>query len=253
MRPVAFSSSVVADTLGRLRVASMPQLVDALGGPSERTVFRKLNELDTLSSYSHRGRYYTLRASARFDRHGLWAQGAIRFSVRGTLRATAAALTEAAPRGWRLRELDELLGVHSRATLRGLVQASELACVQVEGRPLYCSADPDRQRRQVASRSTPGLPLPLPPPPLPPGRQARAEAATQRFAGLLDERQRRLFAGLASVLCGHGGDKRAAAWLGLHPKTVAKGRRELTGGPLPPGRVRRPGGGRKPLAKESPL
>ena len=120
MRPVAFSSSVVADTLGRLRVASMPQLVDALGGPSERTVFRKLNELDTLSSYSHRGRYYTLRASARFDRHGLWAQGAIRFSA----RATAAALTEAAPRGWRLRELDELLGVHSRATLRGLVQAS---------------------------------------------------------------------------------------------------------------------------------
>ena len=253
MRPVAFSSAVVADTLGRLRVASMPQLVDALGGPSERTVFRKLNELDTLSSYSHRGRYYTLRASARFDRHGLWAQGAIRFSVRGTLRATAAALTEAAPRGWRLRELDELLGVNSRATLRGLVQARQVACVQVEGQPLYCSADPDQQRRQVAARSTPGLPLPLPPPPLPPGRQARAEAATQRFAGLLDERQRRLFAGLASVLCGHGGDKRAAAWLGLHPKTVAKGRRELTGGPLPPGRVRRPGGGRKPLAKESPL
>ena len=253
MRPVAFSSAVVADTLGRLRVASMPQLVDALGGPSERTVFRKLKELDTLSSYSHRGRYYTLRASARFDRHGLWAQGAIRFSVRGTLRATAAALTEAAPRGWRLRELDELLGVNSRATLRGLVQARQVACVQVEGQPLYCSADPDKQRRQVAARSTPGLPLPLPPPPLPPGRQARAEAATQRFAGLLDERQRRLFAGLASVLCGHGGDKRAAAWLGLHPKTVAKGRRELTGGPLPPGRVRRPGGGRKPLAKESPL
>ena len=253
MRPVAFSSAVVADTLGRLRVASMPQLVDALGGPSERTVFRKLNELDTLSSYSHRGRYYTLRACARFDRHGLWAQGAIRFSVRGTLRATAAALTEAAPRGWRLRELDELLGVNSRATLRGLVHARELACVQVEGQPLYCSADPARQRRQVVARSTPGLPLPLPPPPLPPGRQARAEAATQRFAGMLDERQRRLFAGLASVLCGHGGDKRAAAWLGLHPKTVAKGRRELTGGPLPPGRVRRPGGGRKPLAKESPL
>ena len=251
MRPVAFSSSAVANTLGRLRVASMPQLVDALGGPSERTVFRKLNELDTLSSYSHRGRYYTLRACARFDRHGLWAQGAIRFSVRGTLRATAAALTDAAPRGWRVRELDELLGVHSRATLRGLVQASELACVQVEGQPLYCSADPDRQRRQVAARSTAGLPLPLPPPPLPPGQQARAEAATQGFAGLLDERQRRLFAGLASVLCGHGGDKRAAAWLGLHPKTVAKGRRELTGGPLPPGRVRRPGGGRKPLLKKS--
>ena len=50
---------------------------------------------------------------------------------------------------------------------------------------------------------------------------------------------RRLFAGLLSMLCGHGGDTCAAAWLGLHPKTVRRGRRELASGKFEPQRVRK--------------
>ena len=220
----------------------MSQLVDALGGPSVRTVFRKLGELDALSSYSHRGRYYILRASAQFDSHGLWAHGEIRFSAHGTLRATVAALTAAAPRGWRASELTVLVGVNARGALRALVQAGELACVAVDGRSLYCATDPDRQRRQVDARRAGGPTLPLP---MAPVRQGRVATATHRFTGLLDEHQRRLFAGLASLHYGQGGDERAAAWLGLNPKTVAKGRRELTSGPI------QPSGGRKAVGRKS--
>ena len=36
----------------------------------------------------------------------------------------------------------------------------------------------------------------------------------------------------------------------MDPATVARGRRELTSGETPPGRVRRPGGGRKRLEKK---
>ena len=44
---------------------------------------------------------------------------------------------------------------------------------------------------------------------------------------LLDERQRRLFAGLESLKCGWGGDRRIAALPGIDPSTVAAGRRQL--------------------------
>ena len=50
MRPPAFSSDTVVATLQSLHVASMPQLVAALGAPSVRTVFRKLRQVDCLTS-----------------------------------------------------------------------------------------------------------------------------------------------------------------------------------------------------------
>jgi len=46
---------------------------------------------------------------------------------------------------------------------------------------------------------------------------------------LLDEKQRRLYAGLEALKLGRGGDRRIAGLLGLDPHTVAKGRQELPG------------------------
>ena len=164
MRPVAYPATAVAATLDDRRVATLDQLVDALGGPSERTVFRKLDELDTLSSYSHSGQYYTLRRLARFDAHGLWAHDEIHFSTHGTLRATATALTAAAPCGWQARELDALLGVATQGVLRDLVRDGQLARLKRHGLYVYYATDPERQRRQLAARSTAGpLFLLLPP------------------------------------------------------------------------------------------
>ncbi len=71
------------------------------------------------------------------------------------------------------------------------------------------------------------------------------KAAIVLFYGLLDERQRRLYAGLEALKVGHGGDAQIAELLGLDPTTVARGRRELLAGEVEPGRVRRPGAGRK--------
>ena len=85
------------------------------------------------------------------------------------------------------------------------------------------------------------------------GFQANAglAAAIAVFCSVLNEKQRRLFAGLASLLCGRGGDRRAAALLGLHRKTVAKGRRQLTTGDVEADRVRKRDGGRKPLQENT--
>ena len=95
--------------------------------------------------------------------------------------------------------------------------------------------------------ATPGLGRPLPDADLMP---EELRAAIVLFASLLDERQRRLFAGLESLKCGWGGDRRIAALLGIDPSTVATGRRQLVERDVEVDRVRRAGGGRTPAEKK---
>ena len=78
------------------------------------------------------------------------------------------------------------------------------------------------------------------------------QAAILLFYSLLDEQQRRLFAGLESIKMGHGGDSVLADFLGLDPHTVARGRQQLLDRNVAPGRTRRSGGGRKPVEKKPP-
>ena len=49
-------------------ILTLEELKSALGTQVAMTVFRKLRPLGYLSSYSHRGKYYTLNEIARFDR-----------------------------------------------------------------------------------------------------------------------------------------------------------------------------------------
>lgn len=72
-----------------------------------------------------------------------------------------------------------------------------------------------------------------------------------RFEALLpflDERGRRLFAAAEARAAGRGGIVAVSAITGVARSTIGRGLRELRGGSdLTPGRVRRPGGGGKPL------
>jgi len=73
---------------------------------------------------------------------------------------------------------------------------------------------------------------------------------TAKFASLLphlDERARRLVLGAEARVLGHGGIKVVSRAAGVSPVTVSKGAAELDSGEEPTQRVRRPGGGRKPL------
>src|SRR6266567_8106528 len=64
----------------------------------------------------------------------------------------------------------------------------------------------------------------------------------------LDERQRRLVLAAEARWLGHGGIELVARASGMSRKTVSAGVAELEAGEEPlAGRVRRPGGGRKPL------
>ena len=68
---------------------------------------------------------------------------------------------------------------------------------------------------------------------------------------LLDEKQRRLYAGPESLKLGYGGDRKVAEFLGMDPHTVARGREQLLAGEFERERTRRPGSGRKPVEKNA--
>src|SRR2546428_4687813 len=81
------------------RVALLDDLREALRTESRTTIFRVLSAAGYLTSYSHAGRYYTLKRIPKFDSHGIWLLRGIGFSRDGTLSANVIHLVEASPAG----------------------------------------------------------------------------------------------------------------------------------------------------------
>ena len=253
MRPTEFAADTIITLLHKQTIASLPEVMAALGArASRRTAFRKLKDLAARNSYSHRGGYYTLDELVDFDEPGLWSFAGVRFSRIGTLIATAESFVSHAEAGHFGEELDNLLHVGTQDALRKLVRDGRLTRHQLTGQFLYCAADRPQQAQQLRARrlllATPGLVRPLPDADL---MSEELRAAIMLFASLLDERQRRLFAGLESLKCGWGGDRRIATLLGIDPSTVATGRRQLVAHDVEFDRVRRAGGGRRPTEKNA--
>ena len=167
--------------------------------------------------------------------------------------ATAEAFVNHAEAGHFVDELDNRLHVGTQDALRKLVGDGRLTRHKLAGQFLYCATDHAHETHQLRARrllmATPGLGRPLPDADLMP---EELRAAIVLFASLLDERQRRLFAGLESLKCGWGGDRRIASLLGIDPSTVATGRRQLVDRDVEVDRVRRAGGGRTPTKKKRP-
>ena len=73
------------------------------------------------------------------------------------------------------------------------------------------------------------------------------------LVGGLDERGLRRWAAAEALSLGRGGTAAVARATGIAESTIRRGRRELACGEVPePGRVRRPGAGRKPLTETDP-
>ena len=123
-------------------------------------------------------------------------------------------------------EFDALTGVATSNVLGRLAGGGRLAREKFDGRYLYCAGDKDTRGRQLRARAAETIA----PPPLAARPGSRLGAAAALFFGLLNERQRRLYAGLESARLGRGGDRRVARALGLDPATVSRGRRELLAG-----------------------
>jgi hypothetical protein len=134
MRPEQYDPQSLVRLLRQEKIATMDELKRALGTSADATVFRKLAKLEYRSSYSHRGRYYTLDEMARFDELGLWSFRHVWFSRFGTLVSTVEALVVSAEAGYDAAELEAVLHVEAKQALLELVPAGRLARSEVAGR-----------------------------------------------------------------------------------------------------------------------
>ncbi len=253
MRPATFDSKALRQHLLRYKIATLDELKQVLGTAVDLTVFRKLKPLRYLSSYTHRGRYYTLREIPRFDDHGLWSHESVWFSRAGTLLATVEAFVNRSPRGLFARELADAVHAEVQDPLRQLVGQGRLRRTEVRGLYLYTTADPSTHRQQLLTRQTAqSVPVAADVGALQVSPE-ELKAAILLFYSLLDEQQRRLYAGLESMRLGHGGDTLLADFLALDAHRVARGRQQLLDQDVaPPGRTRRAGGGRIAAEKKRP-
>ena len=234
------------------KIATLDQLREALGYPARCTVFRKLSNLQYLSSYSHRGKYYSLRSIVRFSEQGLWSFGSVWFSRFGNLLQTCQAFVHQSEAGYSAGELKNILQVKTKHALTKLVRDGRLARETFDSVYVYLSAQKEVASRQIEARKdllqqSPASMIVT----NPDLATDEAKALLILFCSMLNEKQRRLYAGLESLKLGHGGDVHISSILGMDPHTVAKGRKELMEADLTDTeRLRAPGAGRPSQEKK---
>lgn len=236
-----YSSEALKILLNKQKIATLTELKRALGTDVERTIYRKLNELGYQSSYSHSGKYYTLEEIAQFNEYGLWFYKGVSFSQHGTLIETIVSFVSNSENGYSANELETILKVPVKESLLVLLEKEKLYRKKLSKVYLYFSIDPKIQRRQILFRQDLEL-----------GKASSPDrVATILFSTLLDEKQRRLYAGLEAIKLGYGGNKEVADNLGLDVHTVAKGKQELLERQYKEEGIREVGGGRVPIKKKS--
>jgi len=142
----------VAELFRKKPVLDMPALEGAAGGRSRRSLFRDLDALGYLTSYTQTGRFFTLASIPQFDSDGLWRYEGIGFSRDGTLKATVRRLVEAAEAGRTQRELQLRLGTRVHNPLLALVEGKELQREPVAAEYVYLASARGRAAKQLARR-----------------------------------------------------------------------------------------------------
>ena len=244
-------SEFLSTYLNHSKIATMSQLKSELKTNSRMTVFRKLAKTEYISSCSHSGKYYALKRTARFNKHGIWRHDSVLFSKHGTLKNTLKILIENSTEGFTAAELNKFLKVKVEDSLCILIKEKAVCRKKISGVFVYFSEKPKSKKKQELTRSG--------------GLQSddlatksdsptdELKAALIIFFSTLDEKQRRLYAGYESLKSGRGGDKLIAEILKLDRKTVARGRQELIDGKVDVDTIRNSGEGRKHAKKNSPM
>lgn len=243
---------LIKDFILKNKIATLNDIKNHIQNSVTITIKRKLNELAYLSSYSHYGKYYTLNTVPKFSDQGLWSFKSVHFSKYGTLKNTCFQSIYNAHFGYTAKELEGILKVCVRLPLLNLLKDGKLYRAPFGGENVYFANDKKIRQQQIIIRES----------------QQRnkiftvgklsaqiitdeLKAAIVLFYSTLDEKQRRLYAGLESVKIGYGGDKLIAQLLNIHHETVSKGREELVKENFEKQGVRKSGSGRQSIKKNA--
>ena len=135
------------------QVATLAELFTVLHTKSRMSVFRRLRDLNYLSSYTHAGRYYTIPAVIHFDDNDLWFGEGVGFSKAGNLKDTIILFVTQSAAGKTHDELETQLNVRVHNTLLDLVRANKIVRKTVQRVYLYLSIDAQFAESQLAQRN----------------------------------------------------------------------------------------------------
>lgn len=121
-------------------------------GRSRRSLFRDMAFLGYISSYSHAGKFYTLRTIPDFDQYGLWHYDEVSFSKYGTLKSTIRVIVSESSEGFTHKELKKLLRIRVQNTLNDLLKKNAITREPVENLYLYLCHDRKIASIQIAQR-----------------------------------------------------------------------------------------------------
>ena len=133
-------------------IVTLDTLFETLRTRSRMSVFRRLLAIDYLTSYSHAGRYYTLRTIPEFDEKGLWHHLGVSFSRHGSLKNTVEHIVSDSEAGQTHPELELSLGVRVHNTLLDLVEEERIGRVPLVRYLLYVSATRRNANAQIKRR-----------------------------------------------------------------------------------------------------
>lgn len=222
-------------------VLTMENLKVILQTTSRMTVFRKLKHLPYKTSYSHCGKYYTLDSIANYDNNGTWAYNQIYFSKYGTLKNTVLHSIEKSSSGFTSYELEEFLRVPVHNTVLDLWKNRKIRREQIAKNYIYLSVKEgdtqfDLRKQDITIKNDMFT-------------KDVSDEYLALFMSLLNEKQKRLFAGYESIKIGYRGDKIISQKTGLNIKTVSRGRKELLSKDIDVEKIRKIGAGRPSLKK----
>ncbi len=245
-----YQTNLLLELFRSKKVVTLDEMKSALGTNSTMTIFRNLKQLNYLSSCSHRRSYYTLKRIAKFNKEGLWFYNTILFSRFSVLSETITNLINKSEKGYTAKEIQDILYIKPNEVLLSLINKRAIYREKISGKYVYFSTNKSKNKKQeLLQKNTVGVTK---------FNQLKSNAlmddlktAIIIFFSLLDEKQKRLYAGLESIKIGRSGDKTVSVLLGLNVKTVSKGRHELLSGIFPIETVRAKGGGRKRIEKKN--
>ena len=142
----------VENFLRKRRVVTISDLCEVIGSSSRMTVFRRLRQIEYVTSYTHAGRYYTLYDIARFDSDGIWFYDDIGFSQNGSLKNTVTFLVHGSDAGKFHFDLERQLRVRVHNVLLDLVKSKQIERIKFEGQYLYLSSDKEQSTKQIEQR-----------------------------------------------------------------------------------------------------
>lgn len=120
------------------------------------SVRRFLASIGYYSSFTHNGKWYTVKSVPQFNRDGLWFYNEIGFSRAGSLTKTLIALTTNSSAGVTAEQLGKKLHCRCHSVLAQLYRRKELQRQKTGRSYLYLatkSSIADRQRQSIQARA----------------------------------------------------------------------------------------------------